>query len=129
MNISKTFRIFYLNEMFFNLDASYQGNLIVSFHVQIEIQFVYFSNIKTLHLLINPFLRIQNVFFFFNFSKYSIPKKYSCKNILHFSSYEKVLVLCEKWLSKFSSYLYVLRPPESEKTVFTKVSVCLSVCL
>ena len=42
---------------------------------------------------------------------------------------EKVLVLCEKWLSKFSSNLYVLRPPESEKTVFTKVSVCLSVCL
>ena len=42
---------------------------------------------------------------------------------------EKVLVLCEKWLSKFSSNLYVLRPPESEKMVFTKVSVCLSVCL
>ena len=42
---------------------------------------------------------------------------------------EKVLVLCEKWLSKFSSNLYILRPPESEKTVFTKVSVCLSVCL
>ena len=41
---------------------------------------------------------------------------------------EKVLVLCEKWLSKFSSNLYVLRPPESEKMVFTKVSVCLSVC-
>ena len=40
---------------------------------------------------------------------------------------EKVLVLCERWLSKFSSNLYVLRPPESEKTVFTKVSVCLSV--
>ena len=44
-----------------------------------------------------------------------------------FSSYEKVLVLCEKWLTKFSSNLYVLRPPESEKTVLTKVSVCLSV--
>ena len=42
---------------------------------------------------------------------------------------EKVLVLCEKWLSKFSSNLYVLRPPESDKMVFTKVSVCLSVCL
>ena len=42
---------------------------------------------------------------------------------------EKVLVLCEKWLSKISSNLYVLRPPESEKRVFTKVSVCLSVCL
>ena len=42
---------------------------------------------------------------------------------------EKVLVLCEKWLSKFSSNLYVLRHPESEKVVFTKVSVCLSVCL
>ena len=41
---------------------------------------------------------------------------------------EKVLVLCEKWLSKFSSNLYVLRPPESETRVFTKVSVCLSVC-
>ena len=40
---------------------------------------------------------------------------------------EKVLVLCEKWLSKTSSNLYVLRPPESEKRVFTKVSVCLSV--
>ena len=40
---------------------------------------------------------------------------------------EKVLVLCEKWLSKFSSHLYVLRLPGSEKTVFTKVSVCLSV--
>ena len=39
---------------------------------------------------------------------------------------KKVLVLCEKSLSEFSSYLYVLRPPESEKTVFTKV--CLSVC-
>ena len=38
---------------------------------------------------------------------------------------EKVLVLCEKLLSKFSSNLYVLRPPESEETVFTKVSVCL----
>ena len=40
---------------------------------------------------------------------------------------EKVLVLCEKLLSKFSSNLYVLRPPESEKRVYTKVSVCLSV--
>ena len=40
---------------------------------------------------------------------------------------EKVLVLCEKWLSKISSNLYVLRPPESEKRVFPKVSVCLSV--
>ena len=42
---------------------------------------------------------------------------------------EKVLVLCEKCLLKISSNLYVLRPPESEKMVFTKVSVCLSVCL
>ena len=33
------------------------------------------------------------------------------------------LVLCEKLLSKFLPNLYVLRPPESEKTVFTKVSV------
>ena len=40
---------------------------------------------------------------------------------------EKVLVLCEKWLSKFSSNLYVLRPPESEKKGFYE-SVCLSVC-
>ena len=40
-----------------------------------------------------------------------------------------VLVLRKKWLSKFSSNLHVLRPPESEKTVFTKVSVCLFVCL
>ena len=31
-----------------------------------------------------------------------------------------------KITSKISSNLYVLRPPESEKTVFTKVSVCLS---
>ena len=30
----------------------------------------------------------------------------------------KVLVLCKKWFSKFSSNLYLLRPPESEKTVF-----------
>ena len=41
-----------------------------------------------------------------------------------FSSYENILVLCEKWLSKFSSYLYVLRSPESEIIVFTKGSVC-----
>ena len=34
------------------------------------------------------------------------------------------MVLCEKLLLDFSSNLYVLRPPESEKTVFTKV--CLS---
>ena len=38
---------------------------------------------------------------------------------------QKVLVLCEKSLLEFSSNPYVLRPPESEKTVFTKVSVCL----
>ena len=30
-------------------------------------------------------------------------------------------------ISEFSSNLYVLRPPEPEKTVFTKVSACLSV--
>ena len=41
---------------------------------------------------------------------------------------EKVLVLCEKWLLKFSSNIYVLRPPESEKKGFYE-SVCLSVCL
>ena len=40
---------------------------------------------------------------------------------------EKVLVLCEKWLSKFSSNVHVLRSPEWEKTVFTTVYVCLSV--
>ena len=40
---------------------------------------------------------------------------------------EKVLVLCEKLLPKFSSNLHVLRPPKSEKVVFTKVSVFLSV--
>ena len=40
---------------------------------------------------------------------------------------EKVFVLCEKLLLEFSSNLYVLRLPESEKVVFTKVSVCLSV--
>ena len=39
---------------------------------------------------------------------------------------EKVLVLCEKLLLKFLSNLHVLRPPESEKTIFKKVSVCLS---
>ena len=40
--------------------------------------------------------------------------------------HEKVLVSCEKWLSKISSNLYVLRPPESEKGILRK---CLSVCL
>ena len=35
--------------------------------------------------------------------------------IFTFSLYETVLVLCEKSLSEFSSNLYVLRPPESEK--------------
>ena len=42
-----------------------------------------------------------------------------------FSSYEKVLILHEILLSAFSSNYYVLRPPESEKTVVTKVSACL----
>ena len=32
---------------------------------------------------------------------------------------EEVLDLCVKWLSKFSSNLYGLRPTESQKTVFT----------
>ena len=41
------------------------------------------------------------------------------------SSYEKVLVSCEKSISKFSWNLYVLRPPESEKQFLRK---CLSVC-
>ena len=47
-------------------------------------------------------------------------------SILPFLSDEKALVLCEKTLLKFSSNLYVLSPPEFEKTVFTKTSVCLS---
>ena len=38
---------------------------------------------------------------------------------------EQILILREKSLSKFSSNLYDLRPPESEKVVFMKVSVCL----
>ena len=33
------------------------------------------------------------------------------------------LVLCEKSLSELSSNLYVLRPSELEKSVFTTVSV------
>ena len=37
------------------------------------------------------------------------------------------LVSCEKWLFEISIKLYVLRPLESEKMVFTKVSVCLPV--
>ena len=54
---------------------------------------------------------------------------HTCKSknyFLTFSPYEKVLVLCEKSLLEFSSNLYVLRSPESEKTVFIKVSVCIS---
>ena len=43
--------------------------------------------------------------------------------IFTFSSYEKVLVFCEKSLSEFSSNLYVLRCPESEKKWFLQVSV------
>ena len=35
------------------------------------------------------------------------------------------MVLCEKSFSEFSSNIYVLRPPESEKTGFIKVSVYL----
>ena len=47
-----------------------------------------------------------------------------------FSLYEKVLLLCEKSLLEFLSNLYVLRSPESKKTVFIKVFVWLpSVCL
>ena len=63
----------------------------------------------------------------FNFSKVVFE---NTKNVFFYILImdEKVLVLCEKWLSNFSSNLYVLRPPESEKRVFTKVSVCLSVC-
>ena len=48
--------------------------------------------------------------------------------IFTFSSYEEVLVSCEKSLSECLSNLNALRPLESEKTVFTKVSVCLSAC-
>ena len=47
--------------------------------------------------------------------------------IFTFLSYEKVLVLCQKSLSEFLPNIYVLRSLESEKTVFTKVSVCMSV--
>ena len=45
-----------------------------------------------------------------------------------FSS-ETVLNLCKIWPPRFSSNLYVLRPPEWEKMVFGMVSVCPSVCL
>ena len=48
----------------------------------------------------------------------TIPLVKFCLIFSH-SSYEKLLILCE-----FSSNLYVLRPSESEKTVFTKVSIC-----
>ena len=44
--------------------------------------------------------------------------------IFTFSSYKKILVLCGKSLSEFSSNMYVLRLHESEKTIFTKSSVC-----
>ena len=69
-----------------------------------------------------------------NFFSFSKPKVVYLRPFSFFHFYilimdEKVLVLCEKWLSKFSSNLYVLRPPEPEKMVFTKVSVCLSVRL
>ena len=37
--------------------------------------------------------------------------------------YEKVLVLCERGLSKYSLDLCVLRPPESGKMVFTSKMV------
>ena len=40
-----------------------------------------------------------------------------------FSSYEKILVLCEKSLSEFSSNLNVLDPLSQKKAVFIKVSV------
>ena len=38
---------------------------------------------------------------------------------------EKVLASCGKWLSNLLSNLYISRHFESEKTVFTKVSLCL----
>ena len=77
----------------------------------------------------------QPIFWIFNYNFF-----YSFLNKIKFLSFwisyfyilimdEKVLVLCQKWPSKFSSNLYVLRPPESEKMVFTKVSVCPSICL
>ena len=49
-------------------------------------------------------------------------------NFFTFSSWMRRYWFYVKNDSKFSSNLYVLRPPESEKTVFTKVSICLSVC-
>ena len=51
---------------------------------------------------------------------------YCANYFFSFWSYEKTLVLCEKSLSEFSSNLYVLRPHESEKAVFTKISIYLN---
>ena len=46
-------------------------------------------------------------------------------SIFTFSSYEKVLVLCETWLTKFLSNIYILRPHWQwvRKNSFSKVSV------
>ena len=48
-------------------------------------------------------------------------------NIFTFSSWMRRYWFYVKNDSKFSSNLYVLRPPESEKMVFTKVFVSLSI--
>ena len=40
---------------------------------------------------------------------------------------EKVLVLCEKWLSKFSSNLYVLRPLSQKNGFYGSICLCLSI--
>ena len=72
-----------------------------------------------------PFHKFYFVFVTSNCSQTLQP---NCLTLQHFYILimdEKVLVLCEKWLSKFSSNLYVLRPPESEKWFLRK---CLSVC-
>ena len=52
-----------------------------------------------------------------NLRKYRIWGIFMRSLIFTFSSYEKVLVFCEKSLSEFTSNLYVLRPPESGKAV------------
>ena len=56
-------------------------------------------------------------------------QKLEAEQFFTFLSYEKILVLCEKLLTKFSSNFYVLRPPETEKTVFTNVKFAQIICL
>ena len=55
-----------------------------------------------------------------------IHENYEFLSFFTFSSHEEVLVLCGKFLSEFSLNLYVLRPPESEKTISRK---CLSIVI